>query len=430
MSLAIGEMAFGDVMAFTGIVRDITLRRQTEQALLEAKDEADRANLAKSEFLSRMSHELRTPMNAILGFAQMLEFDPAEPLSKRQRRSVDHILQGGQHLLELINEVLDLARVEAGKVTLSPEAVDPREAVRECLSLTESLATKHEVKVSTGGVGRSLKKAWVDPMLLRQILLNLLSNAIKYNVPGGKVSVTCREMPDGMIRIDVADAGLGIPEEMQGQLFQPFSRLGDRHPEIEGTGIGLTITKQLVELMNGRISLESEVGKGSTFRVEFPLATKEPDADGAVPAATPLEPREAVKLPRLDGSILYVEDNPANLLLMEAIIERVEGLDLITARNAELGLELAESRRPVAIIMDIGLPGMNGFEALKLLRLNDKTRDIPVIALSADAMAGHVKKGLDAGFLAYLTKPFNIGEVVDAIEEAMNRGREVTRPTG
>ena len=392
----------------------LTERRNAEKSLESAREIADKANKAKSEFLSSMSHELRTPMNAILGFAQMLDYNPKEPLTTAQKKSVDHILKGGQHLLELINEVLDLAKIESGKMEMSIEDVSIRNVLDECLSLVQTMAENQGIEII---VAEGFDKPVVirsDYTRARQALLNLISNAVKYNRENGKIVLNCYVATNGMLRISVTDTGEGISKDKLDELFQPFSRLGAENTEIEGTGIGLVITKQIIESMGGRIDVESEIGKGTTFWLELPLSESGQAKDLE---AKMIEEQGAPKqLSNVNGTILYVEDNPANLNLMEMIVERTEGLSMISAHNAELGLELAVNKKPQMIILDINLPGMDGFAALKKLQKMESTKNIPVIALSANAMNKDIRKGLDAGFKQYLTKPIKIDEVADAIE--------------
>ncbi len=407
LAIAVKEMADGSRV---GIHADIT-------ELKKAKEEADKANLAKSDFLSSMSHELRTPMNAILGFGQMLEFNPKEPLTESQKDCVSHIMKGGRHLLELINGVLDLAKVEAGKVEFSTEDISPGEVLTECLSLIATMAEKRGICVSIPITQEQAPKVRADFTRFKQVLLNLLSNAVKYNRENGSLSVNFEETAGKMLRISVTDTGKGIPADKWDELFKPFNRLGAESTEIEGTGIGLVICKDLAELMNGTVGFESEEGKGSTFWVELPLAERGKDETAAVIDA--LTAQSEVSLPRMDGRLLYVEDNPDNLKLMELIISRIEGLSMISTHTGELGIELARSERPDVIILDINLPGMSGLEVIKKLRRYEDTKDIPVLALSAAATERDVKRGLDAGFLDYLTKPIQVVKVVDAIKIAL-----------
>jgi PAS domain S-box-containing protein len=398
----------GKPFQYVAIRTDITDR-------VKAKEEADHANRAKSEFLSSMSHELRTPLNAILGFAQVLNFDPQAPLSSDQKSSVDQIVKGGKHLLVLINDILDLSQIEAGEVSLSLEDVSAKAIIDDCLILIETTALHRGIEITLGEGFATEPGVHTDYTRLKQSLLNLMSNAVKYNRVNGKVTVDCQETKTGMLRISVTDTGEGIPENMLEELFQPFNRLGAENTEVEGTGIGLVITKQLVEAMGGLIGVDSQVGVGTTFWIEVPLRKIEPTDTCAHKAQDLIESGKL--LPNVSGIVLYVEDNPANLQLMEVIIGHVEGLTMISAHNAELGIELAKSKNPNMIVMDINLPGMNGFAALKILKDMEETRDIPVIALSANAMENDIRKGMKSGFQRYLTKPIDVEEVVAAIKE-------------
>jgi hypothetical protein len=397
---------------------DISELKEAQENMRLAKESADAANRAKSEFLSNMSHELRTPMNAILGFSQILESDPDRPLDEVQRASNRHILKAGEHLLVLINEVLDLVRVESGDLSLSIEDVVPTKVIESCVTLARSLADRRGIDVSDRTEGRDLPTISADFTRCKQVLLNLLSNAVKYNRPGGRIVVDAEQTGDGMLRLSVADTGPGIAEQHLEEVFEPFTRLKTvSHDDTEGTGIGLTITKRLVELMGGRIGLQSALGQGSLFWIELPLAK----SDGAAPkpTAAPAAPAVVDETPAAAPAartMLYVEDNPASVLLMERIIQRVGHLDLLSAHTAELGLEIAEARRPDLIVMDVNLPGMSGIEAMVRLRANPDTREIPVIGLSANAMPSDIKHGLAAGFRHYLTKPIRIGEVLAAID--------------
>ena len=404
-------------MSFLERVADITAmgisRRRILSDLEITKHQAETANKAKSEFLSSMSHELRTPLNAILGFGQLLEYNPSEPLTNSQHDSVNQIMKGGQHLLDLINDVLDLAKIEAGKIQLSIEVVTVREVLDEALPLTQTMADDRGISITVGDGFEQDHNVRVDHTRFKQCLLNLMSNAVKYNSEHGRVSVNAEDLPSGMVRISVSDTGPGIAEDRFAELFRPFSRLDAENSEIEGTGIGLTITKELVEKMGGHLGVESAVGEGSTFWMDLPKA------EVKVQVVDDKDSETSHELPRVQGSVLYVEDNPANLILMERIVEHVEGLTMISAHNAELGIELAKSEKPDLIILDINLPGMNGFEALKELRTLDCTQDTPIIALSANAMPRDIEKGLEAGFSHYLTKPIKVDEFVDVIREVI-----------
>jgi PAS domain S-box-containing protein len=400
----------------SGIVQDITGRKQAELSLTNACYEAERANKTKSKFLSSMSHELRTPMNAILGYGQLLESNPQEPLTETQKKCVNHILKGGAHLLGLISDLLDLAKIEANKIELIIEDIQATEIIDECVSLMSPLAEERNIDFTIPDTNEVASLIRADRMRFNQVLLNLLSNAIKYNREGGNVIILFQETADDMLRISVTDTGEGISKDKRSEIFQPFSRLGAEHTEIEGTGIGLVVCNDLMELMEGRIGFESRVGKGSTFWIELPLVRKKATVAEATKGATTGTMK---RMPEIRGTLLYVEDNPADLRLMELIVSRIEGLSIISAPSGELGMELVMAQKPDVIILDINLPGMNGIEVLKKLRSNKKTRNIPTLALNAVATKRDIEKGLDAGFKRYLTKPIQVSEVVDAIKNAL-----------
>jgi len=406
----------GKPFQYVAIRTDISAR-------VKAVEKADKANQAKSDFLSSMSHELRTPLNAILGFGQMMELNAEEPLTEIQKGCVEHILKGGQHLLQLINDILDLAQIEAGKVEMSIEDISPTDIFVECVSIISIMAQKRGITVSIPGSGEDIPMVRADHTRLKQVVLNLMSNAVKYNRENGTISVNTDVTADNMLRIAVTDTGDGIADDTQNQLFKPFSRLGAENTEIEGTGIGLVVCKDLIELMNGTIGLESEVGKGATFWIEVPLADPgsqrsrgKIDDELAVVQATDW-------LPGLSGTVLYVEDNPANLRLMEMIISRIEGLTMISAHTGELGIERAKAERPDIIILDVNLPGISGLEVMKILSSEESTKDIPVLAVSAAATKRDIEKGKKAGFQRYLTKPINIPVVLDAIKTALKKSK-------
>ena len=388
-----------------------------------AKRQAELAEKTKSSFLANMSHELRTPLNAILGFGQILEYNPKEPLSKTQQASVSHILKGGKHLLKLINDILDLARIEAGKVELSIEDVRISDITEECLSLVKEMAADRSIEITAPNADKAGMPFRADLTRVNQVFLNLMSNAIKYNRQGGAVTVGYEEKPEGFGRISITDTGDGIPENRQSELFQAFSRLGAESSEIEGTGIGLVVCKELVDLMDGNIGFESEKDKGSTFWFELPLSTSptiDPDAGGKNDTAL-----AEGKLGDISGTMLYVEDNSSNLQLMEAIVSQIGGLDMVSAHTAELGIEIARKEQPDIIILDINLPGMDGYEALKKLQELDETKNIPVLALSAAATKSDIEKGMNVGFLRYLTKPIQVVEVTDVIRSTLEASGKV-----
>ncbi len=392
------------------------------QELNSAREAAEKANGAKTEFLSSMNHELRTPMNAILGFAQMLKLQPNEPLTETQENSINHILKSGNHLLELISQVLELNKIEAGKLSLNIDHVSARDTIDESLDLIPVRADDEGIKIIDQTTRDNLPQLWTDSTRLTQVLLNLLSNAVKYNGKDGTVTLSCEEIPgEMMLRINITDTGKGIPVRQQDDLFKPFERLGREAGEIEGTGIGLTISKQIVELLGGKIGFESEWNKGSTFWVDVPMSSKQADAEkktGSAQVTTrKVENRNNHGPVR---TILYVEDNPDNLKLMESIIGHIENTRLLTAYSAELGLDLARKENPDLILMDINLPGMNGNEALKQLQNTEQTKDIPVIAVTAAVMPQEMKAGKQAGFRDYITKPVKVAEVIRTLEETLD----------
>jgi PAS domain S-box-containing protein len=405
----------GNLRGFAKLTRDLTERNKVEAILTDATAAAEKANLAKSDFLSSMSHELRSPLNAILGFAQLMESDSPPP-TPAQGESIIQILNAGWYLLELINEILDLATIESGKLSMSVEPVSLNELLLECHSMIEPLAQRRGIHMS---FPRSDAPYCVnaDRTRIKQVLINLLSNAIKYNTPAGSVAVECSANPaSGRIRITVTDTGAGLPPEKLAQLFQPFNRLGQEANGEEGTGIGLVVSKRLVELMDGVIGVESSIGTGSTFWVELPST-----APLTLPPAIETAAAAQWSDPALEGlrTLLYVEDNPANLQLVERLIGRRHDLRLLTAVDGNRGVELARTRLPDVILMDINLPGISGLEALNILRDDKSTAHIPVLALSANAMPRDIKRGLDAGFFRYLTKPIKVSEFMDALNVAL-----------
>jgi PAS domain S-box-containing protein len=406
------------VQGMFAAARDVTLRNRIYQELQEKNVEleeatsiADKASLAKSEFLSSMSHELRSPLNAILGFAQLMETDSPPP-SPVQKQSITQIL----HLLKLINEILDLAKVESGQVPLSPEPVSLAEVMLECQGMVESQAQQHDIKLAFPRLDNPCFVS-ADRTRVKQVLLNLLSNAIKYNIEQGMVEVTCTENTPGRIRVSIRDTGAGLDPEQQSQLFQAFNRLGQEAGGEEGTGIGLVVAKRLVELMGGVIGVESTVGVGSVFWFEL-MAEVEPHLSKETSGEVVLA-KSHVHHKAQYHTLLYVEDNPANLKLVEQIIARYPDMHLLTAVTGNSGIESARASLPDVILMDINLPDINGFEALKILRADAATAHIPVIAISANAMPRDIKKGMGAGFSRYITKPIKVDEFMDALEVAL-----------
>ena len=409
------------------VARDVTERKRNEQALQEtnvelesAKSAAEQANLAKSDFLSSMSHELRSPLNAILGFAQLIISDSPPP-TPSQTASIDQILQAGWHLLKLINEILDLSVIESGKVSLSTESVSLAEVMSECQAMMEPQAQQL-------GIGMTFPRfdnpffVSADRTRLKQIVINLLSNAIKYNKEQGTVVVDCATSAPGLTRISVKDSGAGLSPEKLAQLFQPFNRLGQEAGGVAGTGIGLVVTKRLAELMGGVLGVESIAGAGSVFWCEL-ISCAAPQLVVESGEAAALDvPTVATGARRL--TLLYVEDNLANMKLVEQLIARRPDLRLLTAVNGTLGIEVARTSQPTMILMDINLPGISGVEALKVLRGDPATAHIPVVALSANAMPRDIEKGLQAGFFRYLTKPIKINEFMHTLDAALEFARQ------
>ena len=411
----------GNARGFAKLTRDLTERRAVEQTLTLAKGAAEKANLAKSEFLSSMSHELRSPLNAILGFAQLMESDTAAP-TPSQKASIDEILRAGWYLLELINEILDLAQIESGKLSLSPEPTSLGEVLLECQAMIEPQAQARGISMTFPQLVAPCFVA-ADRTRLKQVLINLLSNAIKYNKTGGTVVVDCDGCgTPGRIRLNVRDTGPGLPPEKLAQLFQPFNRLGQERGAEQGTGIGLVMSKRLIELMGGVLGVESSVGVGSVFSCELAAAAA-PTLDLK---PMPLEVEGAADAQGDGGgeggprrTLLYVEDNPANLKLIEQLIARRPTLRLLTAVDGNVGIQLARAHQPDVILMDINLPGISGIEALRILRDDAVTAHIPIVALSANAMPRDVEKGIRAGFFSYLTKPIKVDEFMAALDAAL-----------
>jgi len=408
---------------FTVVLRNITERKHMDRALRDKAIEleqamavAEKSNRAKSDFLSSMSHELRSPLNAILGFAQLMESD-VPPLSDTQKSSIDQILHAGWFLLELINDILDLAVVESGRLSLSLEAVSLPEVMIECKAMIEPQAQKRAIRMTfpTFDAPCFIR---ADRTRLKQVLINLLSNAIKYNKEGGMVEVTCVLTAASRLRISVRDTGAGLSPEMLAQLFQAFNRLGKESTGEEGTGIGLVVSKRLVELMEGTIGAQSRVGVGSVFTIEM-SADLDPHA-GYIKAASTMAATSPAAVGARSRLVLYVEDNPANLKLVEQLIARRPDLRLLTATDGNEGVNLARGSLPDVILMDINLPGISGIEAMKIIRSEAATANIPVVALSANAIPSDITKGLEAGFFRYLTKPIKVPEFLETLDQALD----------
>jgi PAS domain S-box-containing protein len=409
----------GAIIGYLLIGTDNSARKQVESELHKAMAVAEQANRAKTDFLSNMSHELRSPLNAILGFAQLMESD-ATPQTASQKENTDQILQAGWYLLNLINEILDLAMIESGKLLLSLEPISLSEIMLDCQSMIEPQAQQGGVTMSFNQLEQPCF-VFADRTRVKQILINLLSNAIKYNHAGGAVVVECTAKSAERLRISVKDTGPGLSPEKLTQLFQPFNRLGQEASGKEGTGIGLVMTKRLVELMGGVIGVQSAIGIGSVFWVELVRAA-EPQLAVGTTAAVALQSAHIQSDTAL-RTLLYVEDNPANLRLVEQLIARRPNTRLLMAGDATLGIQLARDHRPDVILMDINLPGISGICALKMLREDSLTKHIPVVAISASAMPHDIHQGLEAGFFRYITKPIKVMEFMATVDAALEFSR-------
>ena len=419
------------ILGYLLIGTDNTVRKHAEQErellnrvlsdnsveLENARAQADKANRAKSEFLSSMSHELRTPLNAVLGFAQLMASDTPPP-SASQQRSLDQILNGGWYLLRLINEILDLSMIESGRVAMSREAMALTDVLHDCRAMIMPQAQKRNITLSFPSLDQPFY-VHADLTRVKQVVINLLSNAIKYNRAGGSVLVECKSYGE-RIRLSVRDTGNGLRSEQLAQLFQPFNRLGQETGVEEGTGIGLVVTKQLVELMGGTLGVESEIGVGTLFWIELAASSAPELLLGTHAADLAREPSGEASCDTPCRKVLYVEDNPANLILVEQLIARRSDLSMLSTIDGHHGIALARQHQPDLILMDINLPGISGTEVVSLLRLDPLTAHIPVIALSANALPRDIRKGLDAGFLRYLTKPINVPEFMEALDTALS----------
>lgn len=397
-------------------VWDLTDDQKHAEELRDARAAAETASAAKTEFLSSVSHELRTPLNAILGFGQILQRDKREPLSDRHRLRVDQMVRGGEHLLRLIEDVLHLSKIEAGRISLSPESVSVVEVLDEVRSTLEPMAALHGIALTVDLPTRPPPRVTADPTRFSQILMNFASNAIKYNRAGGSVTFVVDLSDEQFVRVSTRDTGMGIPLDKQSKIFEPFQRAGQETGSIEGTGIGLTITKRLAELMGGSVGFRSTPNEGSEFWVDMQVRPSGP------PSVQPVLQVERVPPRRADGKaslVLYVEDNPANVKFMRDLMSSVENVELVTVPSAELGVDMARARRPEIIVLDVHLPGMSGLEALRALRAGPDTEAIPVIGLSAAASEHDRRKGEEAGFSRYLTKPLNVDEFLLAVQSLL-----------
>ncbi|HEY5951355.1 MAG TPA: ATP-binding protein, partial [Kofleriaceae bacterium] len=396
---------------------DITVDALREQELRHAQIQAEAASAAKSEFLSSMSHELRTPLNAILGFSELMQRDRKEPLTTRQLDRLQHVHRGGEHLLRLINDILDLSHIEAGRVTMSLEPVSVTSLLEQVVSQLAPLASRQEISLAHEQAGGEQAIVSADHTRLSQILMNFGSNALKYGRRGGHATFRVTQLARARVRVSIVDDGLGIASDKRDKIFEPFQRAGQEAGPIEGTGIGLAISKRLAELMGGDVGFMSDEGRGSEFWIDLRAV-----------AATASERltsgrSDAYESPLARGgakyTLVYVEDNPSNIALMKAVMEDLPSITMLTASTAEAGIELVRERRPDVVLMDINLPGMNGIEAKRVLAGDPETRRIPVIALSAAALPRDTMRADEAGFVRYLTKPIKLEEVTTALEQIL-----------
>lgn len=425
----------GTALHMLGVIQDINERKQAELALIAARDEANQANKAKSQFLSGVSHELRTPLNAIVGFSQLLKLEADQTDNHEQQESINEIIQASNHLLGLIDEVLDLAKVESGQVSITVEPVRLGDLIVEALQLVMPMAAKHgiDIHIVDGGSEVSWEQLMerqhsvrADPKRLKQVLLNLLSNAIKYNRQNGQLILSCTQTGRHSDRISIQDTGLGLTDEQQAQLFTSFNRLGAESRGIEGTGIGLMLSKRLIEHMGGSIGVDSRPNQGSTFWIELPHEHRDAIYLHERPVSEVLSP--VMEAPLSDErKVIYIEDNRANLRLVKQLLSRHENISLLCAEDPITGLELADKHTAALILLDINLPGMNGFEVLNKLRQHQKYQTTPIFAVSANAMPKDIKKGLQAGFSDYITKPIDITSFIEKIKAALSVDKDSTQ---
>src|SRR5438105_3493484 len=406
-------ISFNGKKARLVLVNDVTERLRDERALEQAKNEADRANQAKSEFLSRMSHELRTPLNAILGFGQLLE---RQNPTDKQRDRLTHIIGAGRHLLDLINEVLDISRIEAGRMQLSVEAVCLVDALAEAIDLMRPLALERSIELLTLTETDKSAHVLADRQRLKQVLLNLLTNAVKYTPKGGRVTISAAFSENDKLRVVVSDTGPGFSAEKLSRLFIPFDRLGAEQSDVQGTGLGLALSQRLIQAMGGGIGVENSCSYGSTFWVELPR-TKSP-----LEQTRPAKARESKHCRRVEGkkrTILYIEDNLSNLTLIEQILEERPEIELLTAMQGQVGLDLARQHSPDLVLLDLHLPDIPGWEVLSQLKASATTCEIPVVVVSADATTRQIKRLTKAGALNYLTKPLDVTEFFRVLDETI-----------
>lgn len=418
--------SFGRMILFSGINIDITREKESEERVRRAKEEAELANKIKSRFLSSMSHELRTPLNSILGFSQLLSND--KTMTSEQRDNAVHIHNAGQYLLHLINDVLDLGQVEAGKMAIKSTNIRPEVVITECFTTLKSQAKAKSIKLKFIDGGLSQTLIHVDGLRLRQCLLNLLSNAIKYNNDKGSVFVDLTEL-DGYLNIAVRDTGPGIPEEKLPDLFEAFNRLGAENSKVQGSGVGLVITKQMVELMGGRLNYSPAVGQGACFTMSFPIKSVDSESvvqpDQSVNTSAALATTPNLLLAKTQRKkIIYIEDNQLNTKLLESWLAPYPQLELIVAHDPFVGLYQVRSQLPDIVLMDIHLPEIDGIQLLQILRQSELTQHIPIIALSAGAMAADIESALNQGFNEYLTKPLDLTKLINLLNRLFKISEE------
>jgi len=404
------SLVLGGLLALTSIAIIIvvmtSLTRQEEKKLKEALKQAEQANHAKSEFLSRMSHELRTPLNAIIAFSDLILYE--KTLDTKLKKHIQHINKAGDHLLTLIDDVLDLAKIESGKISIPVKPTNLQEVLKECESLIIPIAQDAGVNLSFNPHVDYIVSA--EHTSLKQALLNLLSNAVKYNRKQGAIQVSYEVKDNNRLRINVIDTGKGLSTEQQQKLFKPFERLGAEFSDVKGTGIGLTIARDLIQMMGGTVGAESTEGKGSNFWIELLLSDEQ---TGALPATTQLSENQSTS----GLNIVYVEDDQVNAHLMSEIIKRMTSHRLTVARTGSEGLELIQQQQPDVVLLDISLPDMDGYEVLKQMRAHPQMKDIPTIAVTANAMMNDVKRGQEAGFDNYMVKPIRAPELLSSIDQ-------------
>ena len=409
--ISVNRDASGEVSSSIAVVEDISERHRLRVAE-RAREMAEAANRAKSEFLSRMSHELRTPLNAMLGFAQLLAADVTQPLTAAQMARVDRVQRAGWHLLEMINEILDLSRIEAGAVRLSLQPVDLSSLLDECATMLAPQREQRGLRMQTQ-IEPGTPRVLADGTRLRQVLTNLLTNALKYNQPGGSIVVRAHALETGQVEIDIADTGIGMTSEQVAQLFQPFNRLGRDASAEEGTGIGLVITKRLIELMHGELNVISQPGEGTHCLVRLPIATNAPSApeqNAQAPAETRVYGRRRV---------VYIEDNPVNAEVMRSLMDLRPQIELVVCETAVQGLAVLQQSPCDLLLLDMNLPDAHGLDVLKALRNDARTARLPVLVVSADALEAQIQRALESGANGYITKPFSMQTVLDRVDEML-----------